>query len=259
MEPIPPHRCITGGYGAAGVHMKRGDIMGRRSLVLVVAVLIVTAVLTSSVGAKTFISEHNLPAETTAGQPFEVTFTIEDHGDTISASTPMVVTARKLASDDILKFDARSQGDASHWTATVTLPGEGTWALAVEATEIGFLQDLPSVHALPDPAAPVTRAQLDAAITSATEGLTKQVQSLNAEIDGLHKQISSLNTERDLLQKQVAGLQATPPVEASGSGPSWWLVAAVGAVAGAVVTAGGYVVTSRRWFATRSEPVAATG
>lgn len=83
----------------------------------------------------------------TAGEPFEIRFTLYQHGVT-PVNTGNVVVLATAPDGRQLSFSAdRSAGEA-HWTATVTLPDAGAWEwrialpnqLEVEPASFGSLQ-----------------------------------------------------------------------------------------------------------------------
>ena len=65
-----------------------------------------------------------------AGQPFEVGFTLYQHGVTPVNSGNVVVTTTGPDGQQ-LSFAARRSGGQAHWTATVTLPSVGAWQWAI--------------------------------------------------------------------------------------------------------------------------------
>ncbi len=67
--------------------------MSRRLLLSLIIAMVVFGTLNGSVMAKTFVSEYTAPEETTVGEPFEVTFIVEDDGGMLTEDAAMVVTA----------------------------------------------------------------------------------------------------------------------------------------------------------------------
>lgn len=65
-----------------------------------------------------------------AGQPFDVGFTLYQHGVTPVNSGNAVVVATG-PDGQRLSFTAHRSGGQAHWTAGVTLPNEGAWQWAI--------------------------------------------------------------------------------------------------------------------------------
>lgn len=92
----------------------------------------------------------------------------------------------------------------------------------------------------------LTRVQLEAAITSATDPIEKQLSSLAGEMDVLQKQITNRTNERDMLVQQVANLETAQAEQPASSGTNWWVAALAGAATAlAMITAGGVIAIRR--------------
>jgi hypothetical protein len=227
--------------------------MFRRSLFATGIVVVALLALTVPALAKMGVTGVDIPPDTTAGQPFEVTFTMEDHDGGLSEDSQMVVLARNSSTGETLEFAATPKGDKFHWTAQLTLPTDGSWVLTVEEPKLGFRQNLRSIAVAANPSLGVTRAELDSTIADATAPLTQQISGMTLEIDQLRKQLGTLTAERDVLQKQIADLRSAPVPAAAESSVDWWLAALVGAVAAAIVMAAGFTFATRRGLLTQPE------
>jgi hypothetical protein len=82
-----------------------------------------------------------------AGEPFEVGFTLYQHGVT-PVNTGNVIVLATAPDGRQLSFAGRRSGGEAHWTATVTLPDAGSWEwrialpnqLEVQPSSFGSLQ-----------------------------------------------------------------------------------------------------------------------
>ena len=227
--------------------------MLRRSLLATIIVMIALVALAGPAAAKFGVVDSTIPADTTAGQPFDVALTFEDHDGGLSEDSQIIVVAQEVASGETLEFAATPQGDKLHWVAEMTLPSEGSWVLTVEERTLEFRQDLQTISVAANAALGITAAQMDSAITEATEGLNMQVSSMALEIEGLQKQVGELSGERDVLQKQITELQNAPAMAAptAESSSNWWISALVGALSATIVLAAGYLFASRRGLLAR--------
>lgn len=106
--------------------------MSHRSTAVALSIL-ATLLLASSVAAGGW-AVATLDGETpapTAGEPFDVTFTLMQHGVTpVNSGTAIVVATGPDGRQ--LTFTARRAPAQAHWIATVTLPSAGTWQWRVE-------------------------------------------------------------------------------------------------------------------------------
>jgi hypothetical protein len=220
-------------------HEMRGNPMLRRSIVLTGIVVAAIVALTVPAFAKVGVTGVEIPPDTTAGQPFEVSFTMEDHDGGLSEDSQMTVLAQHIATGETQEFEATPTGDKFHWSARLTLPVDGSWVITVEERTLGFRQELRSISVAANATAGITPAELERAIDEATGSLNQQMSAMTLEIDQLQKQLGALAADRDVLQKQVAQLQSSPP--AAESGTSWWL-AAIAAAAAAIGVASAVVL-----------------
>jgi outer membrane murein-binding lipoprotein Lpp len=226
-----------------------------RRMMFAVALAAGTVLLLGGIAAaKVSVSQSSVPGDATAGEPFEVTFRIEDHDGAFKGVDTMKVVAEDLAGGEPLAFEALLDGDT--FKAEVTLPTEGNWALLVVNEDLEFRQDLATVKVEANPAAAVTNGQFTASMQGMREQITKEVSAtvddrfakMSAEIDTLSKQVGTLQAERDTLQKQVGNLEtqlAQPPATEE-SGMSAWLAALIGAATALVTLAGAWAVLNHR-------------
>lgn len=73
-----------------------------------------------------------LPGGAVAGQPLEIGFTVRQHGRTPWEYDGVRVLARPANGGAGLDVPALSDGEAGHYTATLTLPRAGTWDWFIE-------------------------------------------------------------------------------------------------------------------------------
>lgn len=235
-----------------------------RTVVGLVIALVASLALAASAAAKMNLSSSTVPGETTAGEPFEVTFTIEDHDGRLTEASEIIVFARPsgvtAAPEHSPEVYAEPVGDPYHWRATMTIDDPGAWTLVVTEKQIGFRQDLATIDVAVNPAAAVTYGQFDSALSATTTEFDKQLSGLSVaidtlatqvgEIDTLQQQIANLASERDRLNKQIADLHAAQSARTTDDSTPWWLAAILGAAAAITVMAAGYVA-SRRGFVRR--------
>lgn len=225
----------------------------------VLAALLALAALTaliSPAAAKLLVSGHNVPAELTAGETFDVRFTLEAHEETVAVLTDLTVVARMTGASD-LTFPTTRDGDG--WAAPVTLPEPGEWTLLVQSAQANFQMEMATTTALQNAAAPATYGQLQTELETLRAELDKQVNSavmsetkaLESELVALEKQVAGLLAEQDALRAELAALQAADAEQSTGLTLSWWLAGASVVAAAAIAAAGAYIVTQRRGFAFR--------
>lgn len=223
--------------------------MRHRILALALA-LVACLTIAGTAAAKTSITDASVPAETTAGEPFEVGFTLVDHDGALTDDASFTVVARKIGTTEELRFPAAAAGTPLTWSATLTLPDDGSWALRVVEESIGFQQDLASTTAAANPALPVSQADFDRALHAATTELDGQIAGVEKQMLGLEMKVEGLIDEREALRQQVATLQR----EQDAAGDGGWLAPLLAGLAGATAGALG-VVGALRWrgaFPTRT-------
>jgi hypothetical protein len=236
------------------------------------SVALLTLLWASIAYAKVGAVDVSIPDDVVAGEQFEVTFTMEDHDGMLTDDATLAVTAENLSTGERLTFPATHVSDPYHWSAQLVLPGEGTWVMKLVGDQLGFQQDLASVFAEANPGLGISRGQLDAAITDATEPLRKQISSMAGELDTLQEQVTSLSgeryslqdqvtnltSERDTLVKRITNVETAQAAQPDESGSGWWLAAVIGALAGAATAGGATLLAVRRGLIRRPAMVPAT-
>lgn len=226
--------------------------MRLRITLALLAALTALLVAMTPAAAKLLVSGHNVPSEMAAGETFDVRFELEAHGDTLQAITDMTVVARGLGNQGEFTFPTAQDGDA--WVAQVTLPEPGQWVLLVQSDELGFQQDLASLTALENAAAPATMGQLQRELDTLRAEFAKQVDAavyaetkgLGSEQLALQKQVDSLLAEQEALRAELVALAATNAEQGTGLTLSWWLAGAFAILVAAVAAGGALVIASRR-------------
>jgi cytochrome c2 len=82
-------------------------------------------------GGWAVITLDELPGEIVAEQPFEIGFTVRQHGVTPLDDLTPIVSARQPGSS--LTEQAKAQGETGHYVATLTFPQGGEWEWSIQA------------------------------------------------------------------------------------------------------------------------------
>lgn len=82
-------------------------------------------------GGWAVITLDELPGEIVAGKPFEVGFTVRQHGVTPLDGLSPTVSARRLGS--IITEQAIAHGETGHYIVTLTFPQAGEWQWSIQA------------------------------------------------------------------------------------------------------------------------------
>jgi len=98
------------------------------TLLAMFAVLVLATVASAGGWAEATLDAPVEPPS--AGEPFDVSFTLYQHGVTPVNSGNAVVVATGPDGRE-LSFAAHRSGGEAHWTATVTLPAAGAWQWAI--------------------------------------------------------------------------------------------------------------------------------
>lgn len=100
---------------------------------IVIAILL-TLALTIPVfaGGWAVITLDELPSGLVAGQPYDIGFTVRQHGITLMDGLYPIITANLNKETEFL-VDAKSDGKPGHYTATMTFPKEGEWSWSIAA------------------------------------------------------------------------------------------------------------------------------
>jgi hypothetical protein len=228
--------------------MRRFRIVG----VLAAIVTLLAVTTTASAGGWATAEVDKPVTRVEAGEETTIEFTLLQHGVTPTNWTTTYVEATNTETGETLRFDATPLSEVGRWTVDVAFPSAGSWDWSIKTDELMVEGTFPTIDVVGDAAvvssaAGLTQAQLDAAITSATDPIEKQLSSMTGEMDVLQKQITNLTNERDTLHKQIANLeaaQAEQPEPAGGT--SWWVAALAGAATALAVIAAGSFIAIRR-------------
>jgi hypothetical protein len=227
--------------------------MRRRQLaaVLVAVVALLALTTTATAGGWATVEVDKPVTRVEVDEEMTIEFTLLQHGVTPTDWTKTYLEATNADTGETLRFDATPLSEVGRWSVNVAFPSAGSWDWSIKTEELMVEGTFPTLEVVGDAAAVststgLTPAQLDAAITSATDPLEKQLSSMAGEMDVLQKQITNLTNERDLLMKQVANLEAAQADQPTSSGTSWWIAALVGAGTALAVIAAGGVIAIRR-------------
>lgn len=104
-----------------------------------------------------------LPNSAVAGQPLEVGFMIRQHGQTPWNYDNVKVVAQREEDGDTFAVDARPEGAAGHYAATLNFPTSGTWRWGIETGLYPERQPMPPLVVLASDSAPATTTAPQAA------------------------------------------------------------------------------------------------
>ena len=127
-----------------------------RSLTIALALLLITTI-TVMAGGWAVITLDELPGEIVAGHSFPIGFTVRQHGRTLRDDLSPLLRFNQSDTKDALEFTAKREGDAGHYVASVTLPGDGQWTWRIDIEQFGMItQDMSplTVVAAPPPSVP---------------------------------------------------------------------------------------------------------
>lgn len=183
-----------------------------------------------------------------ADEELTLDFMLLQHGVTPADWTTTYFEATNSATGETFRVDATAGSEAGRWTVTVAFPSAGSWDWAIKTEELAVETDFPAIEVVGDVAAAggITQAEMNSAITLATEPLQKQVSSIAGDLEVMNKQIANLTGERDILQKQIANLQSSQAAPAASESTNWWMPALAGALAAIIVGAVGAFIAFRR-------------
>jgi len=125
-----------------------------RSALLLVTIFNLAFAIPVFAGGWAVISLDELPSGVVAGEPYNIGFTVLQHGKTPMTDLSPTITAR-IAKGEILTFFAEPEGKPGHYTAALTFPKGGEWEWSLQA----FTMDLqmPTLNVSAMGAAPVTQ------------------------------------------------------------------------------------------------------
>jgi hypothetical protein len=105
--------------------------MLRRLIALPVAALAVLAIASIAVaGGWAQVTVPNLPADPPAGEETVIEITVMQHGVTAVSWPRITVVATNETTDEAVAVQAKASGPEGHYTATLTFPSDGEWALS---------------------------------------------------------------------------------------------------------------------------------
>ena len=96
-------------------------------------------------GGWAVVTVVDLPEFVRAGKPFELSYAVRQHGVTLMSKLDGRLTAR--LGHDVVSVRATSLPQAGYYTATVTVPREGRWAVRIEHG-FGTFFELPPLEIL---------------------------------------------------------------------------------------------------------------
>lgn len=193
-----------------------------RSLVVSVAVVLIAlfAVSTTALAGSWATADDIVVAdEVTAGEPFRIDFTLNQHGVTPVHWPDAYFTAMSDAGETVT-FDAEPTGKVGMWFVNVTLPRNGVWTWDIQTNDL-MVERSYHVLKLPrtsDAVAGVSQADLDNALA------------------GMSERVESLEAEQQALTAQIATLEAAQVEDAANTPPAWWITASIAAVATILLT-----------------------
>ncbi|HET7009372.1 MAG TPA: c-type cytochrome [Anaerolineales bacterium] len=144
--------------------------MLRKSIVvsILVAVVSVLSLVPAWGGGWAVVTLDAMPTGLKAGEPFDVGFTVLQHGRTPLSGLAPVVMASSRTTDDEISITAQDEGAVGHYAANLTLPAAGDWTWAIDA--FGALHPMPSLT-VAGSSAPPAAAQAPSAAVVAGAGL----------------------------------------------------------------------------------------
>jgi hypothetical protein len=214
-------------------------------------VLIVALTTSATAGGWATVEVDKPVTRVEVDEEMTIDFMLLQHGVTPADWTTTYFEATNTSTGDTLRVDATQGTEPGRWTVAVSFPSAGDWTWAIKTDELMVEGEFPTLSVVGDAAvvsnaSGITQAQLDAALTSATDPLTKQISSMAGEMEVLQKQITNLTAERDILQKQITNLEAAQAEQPEASGTSWWVAALAGAIAALVVGGASAFLAIRR-------------
>lgn len=105
--------------------------MNRRLSVLILGAGMLIAASTLDAGGWAVITVDDLPDRLVASQPFDLTFTVRQHGARpIPGLSPKI---QATAGDQEIAADARGTGRAGQYAASLTLPRAAEWTITIHS------------------------------------------------------------------------------------------------------------------------------
>ncbi len=105
--------------------------MTRRTLTLLLPVLLTAPVMAAAVGGWASITVEDLPDHLVAGQPAELAFIVRQHGVSPLRGLKPTVTARSGRRE--VEAAAAEIGKPGRYTARITVPEPGEWTVTIQS------------------------------------------------------------------------------------------------------------------------------
>jgi hypothetical protein len=106
--------------------LKRLTVIG-----MLTAGLLMLAAPAAVAGGWAITSMDELPGEFQAGEPYQLGYTILQHGKTPVDGAKTEITARNTTTGETLRFVGQADGKPGHYVAEVTFPEGGSWTWSV--------------------------------------------------------------------------------------------------------------------------------
>ena len=117
----------------------------RISIALALLLSVVLAI-PAFAGGWAIITLDELPTGVVAGEPFNIGFTVLQHGKTPMDGLDPTITATSSNSESFV-VHAKPEGETGHYAATLTLPKEGSWNWSIQAFSMEQAMPMLSVAA----------------------------------------------------------------------------------------------------------------
>lgn len=117
----------------------------RISIALALLLSVVLAI-PAFAGGWAVITLDELPTGVVAGEPFNIGFTVLQHGKTPMDGLDPTITATSSNSESFV-VHAKPEGETGHYAATLTLPKEGSWNWSIQAFSMEQAMPMLSVAA----------------------------------------------------------------------------------------------------------------
>jgi hypothetical protein len=117
------------------------------ALGLLVLALALAAV--ARAGGWAVVALEELPGGVVVDQPFNLRFTVRQHGNHLMSGLSPVVTLRQTGTGERVAAQAAETANEGVYEATVRLPAEGTWSWSIEAFTGNFAMPPLTVAAAP--------------------------------------------------------------------------------------------------------------
>jgi cytochrome c2 len=120
-----------------------------RFLIFILALAILALASPVSAGGWAVITLDELSGEAEVGKPFEVGFTVLQHGIAPMEGLAPEISARNPDTNETFSTTAISEGEAGHYVAVLDFPSQGSWDWSIEAFTMN--QPMPQISVRPSP------------------------------------------------------------------------------------------------------------